>query len=117
MFNDPQSLTVNGVAQSLPRVEMSGKKSIYEKNDGSFVLTISHTNASGNRLRSMVRVDQKSIVPDPLTSVNDYETMSAYLVIDRPQAGFTATQVDHLVQALKAHLTTAAVTQLYGTES
>lgn len=114
MLADPQSITVNAVAQSLPRTLLEGSRATYQSADGLFTMVVSHTNASGNRIRTMVRVDQKAIVPDPLTAVNDYETMGVYIVIDRPLAGFTATQVDYLVQALKAWLTTAQVTALFG---
>lgn len=117
MFSDPQTITVNAVATPLPRVETSGKKTIYQSNDQSYTLTISHVNQGTSRVRSMVRVDRKAIVPDPLTSVNDYETLSVYLVIDRPLAGFTSLQVEQLVDGFKAFLNQAAVQKVYGQES
>lgn len=117
MFTDPQSITVSGSAKSMPRVEISGRKAIYRKDDSSYQMTISHANASGSRVRSMVRIDHRAIVADPLTSVNDYEDLAVYLVIDRPEVGFSATQIDALIVAFKAWLTTAAVTQLVGQES
>jgi hypothetical protein len=115
-FADPQSVTVNAVAQSMPRVSTGGTKSTYRKADGTFTLTISHTE-SKDRVRSMARIDQKSVVPDPLTSVNDYETLSFYLVLDRPIYGFTQTQVDQLVTGIKTWLDTAAVGRIYSLES
>jgi hypothetical protein len=117
MFTDPQTLTVNSVAKTMPRIEQNGTSSTYQMADQTFTFKISHQAVSGNRVRSMVRTDQRAIVPDPLTSVNDYENLAVYLVIDRPLAGFTATQVDQLVQAMKAWLTTTAVTSLFGRES
>jgi len=117
MFSDPQSLTVATVAQSMPRIETSGQKSTYQKADQTFTFQISHQATSGNRVRSMVRVDQRAVVPDPLTSVNDYENLGVYLVIDRPLAGFSSTQVNDVVQALKTWLDSTAVGKLYGRES
>lgn len=117
MFSDPQSINVATVAQPMPRIENDKQSSIYQKNDKSFTMTISHKPASGNRVRSMVRVDQRAVVPDPLTSVNDYENLGVYLVIDRPEVGFSATQVNDIVQALKAWLDATNVTKLYGRES
>jgi hypothetical protein len=116
MFADPISVTVNSVAQSMPRVETNGRKSVYQKGDETFTLTISHAK-TGSRVRSMARSDQRAIVPDPLTSVNDYETMSFYCVIDRPEAGFSVTQVEQLVAGFQAWLTTSVVDKLYGQES
>lgn len=117
MFADPQSITVAGAAKSMPRVESTGKTSTYQIGDLTFTMKISHAAAAGNRVRSMVRVDQRAIVPDPLTAVNDYETLGVYLVIDRPQAGFTQTQVNDLITGLKTWLDSTAVGKLYGQES
>lgn len=115
-FADPQSITVNAVAQSMPRIETAGTSAKYSKDDETFKLAISHTKTT-DRVRTMVRVDQRAIVPDPLTSVNDYENLGVYVVIDRPIVGFTSAQVDYVVQALKAWLTNANVVKLYGLES
>lgn len=116
MFTDPQSVTVNAVPQSMPRIVTGERKSTYQKNDMSFTLNLSHT-LNKDRIRSMARIDQKAIVPDPLTSVNDYETLSVYLVIDRPLAGFSSTQVDQLITGFKSWLDSTAVGKLYGQES
>ncbi|DAD49916.1 TPA_asm: coat protein [ssRNA phage ESO000] len=116
MFADPQSVTVNAVAKSMPRIETKGNSSTYIKDDQTFKLTISHQQ-SGKRIRSMVRIDQRAIVPDPLTSVNDYETLSFYFVIDRPEVGFSSTEVNYLCQGLVTWLDSTAVGKLFGLQS
>jgi hypothetical protein len=116
MFADPQSVTVNAVAKSMPRVSSKDLSATYLKDDQTFKLTISHT-TSNKRIRSMVRIDQKEIVADPLTSENDYETLSFYFVVDRPEVGFSSTQVDYLVQGLKTWLDSTAVGKLFGLQS
>jgi hypothetical protein len=65
----------------------------------------------------MARIDQLAVVADPLTAVNDYETLSFYVVIDRPKYGFSSTQVDQLVSGLKTWLDSTSVGKLYGRES
>jgi hypothetical protein len=65
----------------------------------------------------MVRVDEKIIVADPLTAENDYETLGIYLVVERPEIGFTSTQVNDLKAALFAFLDSTAMTKLVGLES
>lgn len=115
-FADPQVVTVNAVAQSMPRTSTKDLSSTYQKADGSFKLTISHT-LSGDRQRSMARIDQRAVVADPLTAVNDYETLSFYFVIDRPIYGFSQTQVDQLIAGLKTWLDTTASGKMFGTES
>jgi len=116
MFSDPQSITVAGSAKSMPRVDTNGKKSIYANSDDTYRFTISHQE-SGDRVRSMARVDNKAVVADPLTAVNDFQTLSFYLVIDRPQYGFSSTQVNDLVAAVKTWLDSTNVGKLFGRES
>jgi hypothetical protein len=65
----------------------------------------------------MARIDQRAVVADPLTSVNDYETLSFYCVIDRPNYGFTTAQIEQLVTGFQAWLTTGNVDKLVGLES
>jgi len=116
MFSDPQTVTVNAVAKVMPRILFDGKSAVYQLADQTFVLKISHQ-ASNKRVRSMVRIDQRAIVADPLTAENDYETLGFYFVIDRPEVGFSQTQVDQLIAGLKTWLDTTASGKLYGQES
>lgn len=116
MFADPQTVTVNAVAKVMPRVTSDGLSSIYQLADQSFKLTISHAPSKG-RIRSMVRIDQRAIVADPLTAVNDYETLSFYVVVDRPEVGFTAAQQDQLITGLKTWLSTVNSDKIFGQES
>lgn len=116
MFTDPQVVTVNAVAQSMPRITVNGLSAIYQKSDESFKLTLSHQK-SNKRIRSMARIDQRAVVADPLTSENDYETLTFYVVVDRPEVGFSQTQVDQLIAGLKTWLDSTASGKLYGQES
>lgn len=98
---DPQTITVNTVAQTLNRVSSEKSKSVYKTADEQYTFTVSHQE-SGKRTRRMVRVDQRVVAADPLTSVNEYKSLGCYLVIDEPEYGFTDTQIDYVVQALAA---------------
>jgi len=115
MFTEPIVVTVNSVAQSMPRVQIDGSKAIYMKADESYKLTISHQ-TSGNRTRSMARIDFRKVVTDPLTASNDYDTLSIYTVIDRPGYGFTLAEIEQLATGFQAWLNTTAVDKLYGKE-
>lgn len=114
-FTDPQSITVNAVAQSLPRIKSDGYRSEYMKADEEFKLTISHSE-SKDRTRRMVRVDQRVVAANPLTSVNEYKSLGVYLVIDEPEYGFSDTEIDYVVQALATWLSTANVTKVCANE-
>jgi hypothetical protein len=92
-FTDPQSVTINAVAQSLPRVSTNGGASEYQKEDGNVKLVISRT--IGKRRRYMVRLDVRKIAADPLASANNREyTAAAYLVIDAPLNGIGYSNVE-----------------------
>jgi hypothetical protein len=116
MFADPQTVTVNAVAKVMARYLVDGTKANYQTADGLFTLTISHQSSKG-RTRSMVRIDQKAIVTNPLDSTNDYDTLSFYTVIDRPAFGFTTAQVEQLIAGLKTWLDNTAIDKLLGSES
>lgn len=110
-FADPQTVTVNTVAQTLNRVKSEGSSSWYETGDGTFKFRISHQ-FNKTRTRRSVRLDQVEIAADPLTAENTYQQCGVYLVIDEPLYGFSDAEVDYLVQGLIAWLTTANVTDV-----
>lgn len=116
MFSEPQEITINSIDKELNKVLQEPSKGVYASPDELFTLTVSHLRSNG-RTRSMSRIDQKAIVPDVLTAVNDFETMGVYLVIDRPDHGFSVDQVTQLVTGLKTWLTSTNIGKLYGRES
>jgi hypothetical protein len=117
MFSEPISITVNSIAQSLPRVNSGNLSATYQKADETFVLEISHQTTAKGRVRTLVKFVEKAVVTNPLDSSNDYDTATIQFVIDRPLYGFSEARIDQLVQGLKAWLTTANVGKLYGKES
>jgi len=115
MFTDPQVITVNSVAKSMPRIDIGSGFAVYQTADALFKEKISHQQ-SNKRIRSMVRVDQLAIVPDPLTSVNDYETLGVYFVIDRPEVGFSVASIQQLTAALFVQADSTFLAKLIGRE-
>nr|UJQ85882.1 MAG: hypothetical protein 2 [Leviviridae sp.] len=119
MLADPQSVTINAVAQSLPAVARGVNSSAYRKDDGTVALSISHQ--FGKRTRRTARLDFSKIVADPLVpATNQKVSMSAYLVIDHPPTGLTNAEIKYVVDALTAYLTAssgAKVTSIVGGES
>lgn len=115
-LSDPQSVTVNAVAQSLPRVSSNGGSSEYQKDDGSYKLVVSRT--IGKRRRYMVRLDARKIAADPLASANNQEYQAAaYLVIDCPKVGYSNTELKDIVLGLAGWLTSANVLKVVGNEN
>ena len=121
MLADPQSVTINAVATSLPAVDRGKPNtSVYQKDDGTVKLTNAHQYLP-KRTRRSCRLDFSKIAADPLISAQNIRySMSAYLVIDLPTTGFTNAEAKYIVDALTAYLTAssgAKVTALLGGES
>lgn len=118
-FSDPQSVTINAVAQSLPRVGSGVDKGEFRKDDGNVGLLVSHQ--YGKRTRRTIRLNYSKIAADPLISAQNIKySMSAYLVVDLPVTGFTVAEAKYVVDALTAYLTAssgARATQLLGGEN
>jgi hypothetical protein len=118
MFSDPQSITVSGVAKSLPRVSMGELNGQFRASDGAYTLSVKHN--QGRKDRSLVRLDTKKIGTNPLDPTKNLPyTSSAYLVLDAPSqgSGFTSTELEDLTKGLVAYLTAANVTKFVGKES
>jgi hypothetical protein len=119
MFTDPQTVTINAVATTLPRIGLGPSTGIFAKDDGTVKLSVSH--ASGKRNRQTIRLDHRKVAADPLsTGFNKEYSMSTYLVVDNPTVGYTNTEIKQIVDALTGYLTAssgARVTQLLGGEN
>jgi hypothetical protein len=132
VFSDPQSITVNAVAQSMPRISQTGNSSVYKKADGTYRLEISHQATSQNRarnttsgiqtvkqniVRSLVRFVKRAIVADPVSSANDYEELQIQLVVQRPEVGFTTTDLEQVWAGFKTWADNTAIDKVFGLES
>lgn len=116
MFADPQSVTINAVPVSLPRVLVGSGEATYRSADETVQLRISHQDSKG-RKRRMARLDQTVIAADPLTAENASQKAGVYIVIDEPSFGFDDTNLDYLVDALIAWMSTANIAKILGGES
>lgn len=117
-FADPQSVTINAVANSLPRISSGVNTGAFQKDDTTVKLSVSHQ--YGSRTRRQLRLDHSKIAADVFTSDNTKYSMSAYLVVDVPSTGYTVAEQKQIVDALTAYLTAssgARVTQLLGGEN
>lgn len=117
-FADPQSVTVNSVAQSLPRTGISANQGTFQKDDASYKLTVSQQ--YGKRTRRMIRLDNNKVAADPLISAQSIRySAGVYLVVDTPQTGYTVAEAKLIIDGFLAYLTAssgAKITQLLGGE-
>lgn len=100
MLADPQTVTINSVATSLPKVVNGPTSNVYTSVDGNTSLTTKQ-NVSATRFRREVRLSQKKIAADPISAVNKEIGVSVYFVIDEPRAGFSDVEIGYLIDALK----------------
>lgn len=99
LFSDPQSVTVNAVAQSMPRTGSSLTSGKFAKADGSYSLTTSQS--TGRRNQHKVRLDSNKIIVDPFASERNLPvSMSIFLTVDVPPVGFSNVEQEQLVTAL-----------------
>lgn len=117
MFADPQSITVNAVAKSLPAVSRGTDSSVYKMDTGDYSLTISKAR-TGSRKRFAIRVDARKIAPDPLVASNNVEyTSTVILSMNAPFVGYTNAEVKDIALALTAWATSANLLKVLGEET
>lgn len=113
---DPQSITVNSEAISLPRTGFSPSTGKFTASDGDTSLEVSHQ--QGSRFRHMVRLSDKRTVSNPLVpDQNLAVNMSAHLVVDMPRNGYTVAEIADLAAALSTWCSEANLTKVIAGES
>jgi hypothetical protein len=117
MFADPITITISGSGKVLARTSSNGTSSVYESADGNYKLSLSHQ-ITKEKIRTLARLDSRAIVADPLTSVNDYETLTTFCVFERPTVGFTQANVEAQWAGFNTwFVLNATQVKLYGKES
>jgi hypothetical protein len=116
---DPQTITINTVANTLPRTSSGTNSGAFTKDDGNVALSVAHQ--YGKRTRRAIRIDHKKVAPDPLVSAqNILHSMSASLVVNVPVTGYTVTEAKQIVDGFIAALNAssgALITKVLGGES
>jgi hypothetical protein len=120
-LTDPQTITVNSVAKVMPRIDGGANgRSLYRLADLSYSLEIRHRNVTRDKKRrvvSTVAFQHRKVVADPLTAVNDYETLTESAQFDRPEIGFTNTEISDDWTGFKTWCDSTMLGKLIGGES
>jgi len=117
-YADPQSVTINAVANSMPRISTGTNNSVYQKDDGTLKLTVSHQ--LGARAKRQIRLDQSKIAPDVFTSDNVRYNAAVWIVVDQPITGYTNAELKLIVDGFVAYLSASSwanITRLLGGEN
>lgn len=116
MLADPQSVTINTVATSLPRTTQGVTQNVYTSADGKTTMTTKQ-NLTASRQRREVRLSQTKIAADPISAINKETGVSVYFVIDEPRGGiFTDAEIGYLIDAHKAWMTSVNYAKVLGGE-
>lgn len=116
MLADPQSVTINAVAVSLPRTQQGPTVNTYTSADAKTVMTTKQ-NITSARFRREVRLAQTKIAADPISAVNKESGVSVYFVVDEPRTGvFSDIEIGYLIDALKTWLSSANYNKVLGGE-
>jgi hypothetical protein len=117
LFSDPQTVTVNAVAQVLAAISRESHKSQYREDVAEYELLISHQETP-KRNRRTVRLNRVLVTADPFIPAQNVQVSSSYyLVIDTPLAGLTSTQMKDDILGLTVWLSSANILKVLGGES
>nr|UJQ85264.1 MAG: hypothetical protein 2 [Leviviridae sp.] len=115
MLTDPQSVTINAVATSLPKTLNGSTANEYTSADGVTKMTVKQ-NVTASRFRREVRLSQHKVAADPITGLNKDLGVSVYLVIDEPKSGYSDAEIGYLIDALKTWASSANYNKILGGE-
>lgn len=110
MLADPQSITIDGTALTLPRVLTGTREGLFENATSSLS---TESTAKNGRLRSVTRLVQTKVTTDPLVSATNIVVHdSISLTINRPIQGYSDEDVLKQVSGFIAWLTAGTNTNL-----
>lgn len=104
MFSDPQSVTVSGTANSLPRTSAGTNTGGFATNDGTLSLQLA--NQYGKRIRRTISIQSKKYAADPTNPAQNVPVNATVrLTVDQPLQGFSVADLQALVVGFLANLT------------
>lgn len=118
-FPDPQSVTIDGTAISLPRTSSGVNAGTFGANDGATALEISHS--YGKRTRRTIAIKVKKYASDPANPTQNIPVSSTIrLTVDHPVQGYTVAELSKVLVGFAASLTASSnanITRLLGGEN
>jgi hypothetical protein len=110
-FSDPISIVIGANTWTLNRVSTQGSQSVYQDPTADVKLTIAHQ--VGKRARRTARLDYRIVAADPLQpATNVPYTMSAYAVMDVPNAGISIAVQDAVSSSVLTWILSGTPTNL-----
>lgn len=107
MLADPQSVTIDGNAISLPRTSVGNGVADYKSADGVTSLRVMQSDSKTARRTSVVLRTNK-IAADPLTAINSRLVSTVSVNFTAPVDGFTPTELAKQLAGLATLLTASS---------
>jgi hypothetical protein len=119
VFADPQSITYNSVAKSLPAISRGDTQSEYRLAEtGGVVYDFTLIRQFKNRNRVVARLRKDAVAADPLRAgFNVQASATGTFTIDFPNVGFLTTEVQDLGRALRDWLSDANILKMLNGET
>lgn len=115
-FADPQTVTVDAVEISLPRVGSAINMGSFRSSDQKYQLDIRHQ--SGTKERHNVKFSFADIVSNPLVPSQNYVVSSTVnMTVEHPRNGMSASSISELAEAVAAWATPTNIGKLIGGEN
>jgi hypothetical protein len=101
-LTDPQKFKEHTETEvEAARVSSGDFKSVYQSPDGNAKLSVSTSSTNNQRLRHLVRIDVRKLATNVYEESKKQDVgASVYLVVDRPENGFTVSECKKLVAGL-----------------
>jgi len=103
-FTDPQSVTVNAVARSLPRFLSGTTVGTFVSADGITKLTID-PNGTKSRRSNKAAIRENVNITDPVTGLTKVDSHSFTIIANRPLTGVSDAVSEQLASAFITWLT------------
>lgn len=111
-FADPQSITISGVASSLPRTASGVGTGSFNTSDNALVMDVRHL-PSKTRTSRTVGITIKKYVSDPLRPADNVPVQATVrLVVNQPVQGFTPADLEAALVGFFANLTASTNTNI-----
>ncbi|DAD51309.1 coat protein [ssRNA phage Gerhypos.4_33] len=108
MLADPQTVTINAVPVTLPKIDDRPTTNVYaDLANGSTLYTTQRVTGKDNRRRSSASLQKEKIAADALTAINARINGSSTFSVAYP-TGFTALEIEQQALALIAWLTASS---------
>jgi len=118
VFADPQSVTYNSVAKSLPAIGRTDTLSEYRLNDAGVIYDLQISHQYKTRNRAVIRLRRDAVVADALVPAQNFlASATATFTLDFPGSGLLPADIQNLGNALVGFLSSGNILKVINGET